>query len=121
MNQMMGSAATSLSTMLKKEINISPPRLTKINLATDSLKGYFNENEKIVNISFQMEVGDFLRSEIMQLMPIPFAKSLVRDLLSLSTGSYESVTSEEIAMPREEPKQAPFNVAEFKSNQSESG
>jgi len=112
MNQMMGSAATSLSTMLKKEINISPPRLTKINLATDSLKGYFNENEKIVNISFQMEVGDFLRSEIMQLMPIPFAKSLVRDLLSLSTGSYESVTSEEIAMPREEPKQAPVQMSQ---------
>jgi flagellar motor switch protein FliN/FliY len=85
MNQMMGSAATSLSTMLKKDINISPPRLTKINLATDSLKGYFDELEDIVNISFTMEVGDFLKSEIMQLMPIPFAKALVEQLFALST------------------------------------
>ncbi|WP_296972461.1 flagellar motor switch phosphatase FliY [Tepidanaerobacter sp. EBM-38] len=84
MNQMMGSAATSLSIMLKKDINISPPRVTRMNLATDSLKGYFDEFEDIVNISFKMEVGDFLKSEIMQLMPIPFAKSLAEQLYSLS-------------------------------------
>jgi len=90
MNQMIGSAATSLSTMLKKDITISPPRLTKINFATDSLKGYFDEYEKIVNISFKMEVGDFLKSEIMQLMPIPFAKNLVRELHALSSNSFNT-------------------------------
>ncbi|MDD4569149.1 MAG: flagellar motor switch phosphatase FliY [Tepidanaerobacteraceae bacterium] len=84
MNQMMGSAATSLSTMLKKEINISPPRLNKMNLATDTLKGHFHEQEDIVKISFTMEVGDFLKSEIMQLMPIPFAKTLVEQLYAIS-------------------------------------
>jgi flagellar motor switch protein FliN/FliY len=101
MNQMMGSAATSLSTMLKKDINISPPRLTKINLATDSLEGYFDELENIVNISFTMEVGDFLKSEIMQLMPIPFAKTLVEQLFALSTADksdtdMDNVKSDEI-------------------------
>ena len=84
MNQMMGSAATSLSTMLKKDINISPPELTRINFATDSLKGYFKEDETIVNVSFKMEVGDLLNSEIMQLMPIEFAKYLVEHLYDLS-------------------------------------
>lgn len=98
MNQMMGSAATSLSTMLKKDISISPPRLTKINLATDSLEGYFDELKDIVNISFTMEVGDFLKSEIMQLMPIPFAKALVEQLFALST-SDGSVTDMDIIKP----------------------
>ncbi|AEE91380.1 Flagellar motor switch phosphatase FliY [Tepidanaerobacter acetatoxydans Re1] len=106
MNQMMGSAATSLSIMLKKDINISPPRVTRINLATDSLKGYFDEDEDIVTISFKMEVGDFLKSEIMQLMPIPFAKSLVEQLYTLSlsetTTNTDSINNEKI---NEEPKQ----------------
>ncbi len=95
MNQMMGSAATSLSTMLKKDIVISPPRLTKINLAADSLEGYFNESEDIINTSFTMEVGDFLKTEIMQLMEIPFAKNLAKELLTLSTSSGSVVDEHE--------------------------
>lgn len=106
MNQMMGSAATSLSIMLKKDINISPPCVTRINLATDSLKGYFDEDEAIVTISFKMEVGDFLKSEIMQLMPIPFAKSLVEQLYTLSlsetTTNTDGTNDKKI---NEEPKQ----------------
>ena len=85
MNQMMGSAATSLSTMLKKDINISPPKLSKINLANETLKGGFGEDEEIVKISFKMEVEDVLDSEIMQLMPVSFAKTLVEYLYNLSS------------------------------------
>jgi len=96
MNQMMGSAATSLSTMLNKDINISPPSLNKINLATDSLEAHFSDDEDIVNISFRMEVGDFFKSEIMQLMPIPFAKTLVKELYSLSSPSEEVAAAEAV-------------------------
>ena len=125
MNQMMGSAATSLSTLLKKDISISPPRLTKINLATDSLKGYFNEHEEIVNISFRMEVGDFLKSEIMQLMPIPFAKGLVQDLHTLSTSSYESESDQdkieselESARPEKTEVQKPVQITQAQKDMS---
>ncbi|TYP59918.1 flagellar motor switch phosphatase FliY [Thermosediminibacter litoriperuensis] len=86
MNQMMGSSATSLSTLLKKNINISPPKLKRINLDDESLKSYFNKGEKIVKISFKMEVGDLIESEIMLLMSIPFAKELVSELISISRG-----------------------------------
>lgn len=89
MNQMMGSAATSLSTMLKKDINISPPKLSRVNFAADSLKSYFDENESIVIVSFKMQVGDFLDSKIFQLMPIPFAKTLVKYLYNLSINGEE--------------------------------
>lgn len=84
MNQMMGSASTSLSTMLKKDINISPPKLSRINLAADSLESFFDENEPIVVISFKMQVGDLLDSDFFQLMPISFAKTLVKYLFNLS-------------------------------------
>ncbi|MCG1011722.1 flagellar motor switch phosphatase FliY [Tepidanaerobacter sp. GT38] len=112
MNQMMGSAATSLSTMLKKDINISPPRLTKINLATDSLKGYFDEFEDIVTISFNMEVGDFLKTEIMQLMQIPFAKNLVQQLYALSTTPDQPDFEAESSRLNEEKEQKSVQIAQ---------
>ncbi len=116
MNQMMGSAATSLSTMLKKEINISPPSLTKINFATDSLKGYFDEHEDIVTISFRMEVGDFLNTEIMQLMPIPFAKELVRQLHALSTTPDQPDVDRESLKADEKEEQKTVHVAQEQSH-----
>lgn len=116
MNQMMGSAATSLSTVLKKEINISPPSLTKINFATDSLKGYFDEHEDIVTISFRMEVGDFLNTEIMQLMPIPFAKELVRQLHALSTTPDQPDVDRESLKADEKEEQKTVHVAQEQSH-----
>lgn len=79
MNQMMGSAATSLSTMLNSVIDISPPSsslldLTKVQAAEEIapfLAGTF------VKISFRMQIGNLVDSTIMQLYPIDFAKKLV--------------------------------------------
>jgi len=116
MNQMMGSAATSLSTILKNDINISPPRLTKINLATDSLKGYFDELEDIVTISFRMEVGDFLKTEIMQLMPIPFAKNLVQQLHDQSTTLDQPDSDVESLKSDDEEEQKSVNVTQERNN-----
>lgn len=78
MNQMMGSAATSLSSMLNKKIDISPPKADLIDLT-----GEIDESEideflagRFVKISFRMEIGDLVDSEIMQLYPISFAKEM---------------------------------------------
>lgn len=101
MNQMMGSAATSLSTMLKKDINISPPKLSKINLANETLKGGFGEDEEIVKISFKMEVEDVLDSEIMQLMPVSFAKTLVEYLYNLSSSDVNLHDDEETVVAQQ--------------------
>ena len=78
MNQMMGAAATSLSTMLNKLIDISPPEATLVDLPTqqfgdeiaDFLAGTF------VKISFRMQIDELVDSTIIQLYPIDFAKSL---------------------------------------------
>ncbi|MEI3227695.1 MAG: flagellar motor switch phosphatase FliY [Lachnospiraceae bacterium] len=82
MNQMMGSASTSLSSMLGIKIDISPPTANIVDLnddiegddITDFLSGDF------VKISFKMTVGDLVDSEIMQLYPVEFCKTLCNKL-----------------------------------------
>ncbi len=88
MNQMMGSAATSLSTMLKTTIDISPPDstlldLTKVRNGEDIspfLGGVF------VKISFRMQIDDLVDSTIMQLYPIEFARKLVETFINTQMG-----------------------------------
>ena len=78
MNQMMGAAATSLSTMLGKKIDISPPEASLIDLTQfkkpEDIAEFLTGN--FVRIAFRMQIGDDLvDSMIMQLYPIKFAKS----------------------------------------------
>ena len=79
MNQMMGSSATSLSSMLNKTIDISPPIANVVDLKDDNVDEA-NIDEFLagtfVKISFKMEIGDLVDSEIMQLYPISFAKEM---------------------------------------------
>src|SRR5699024_7199533 len=82
MNQMMGSSATSMSTVFDKKVDISPPSVDYENI--DELEEVFEElnvNEVFVRILFTLRVGELINSNIMQLMPLPFAKQLVEDLL----------------------------------------
>ena len=79
MNQMMGSAATSLSQMLGSMIDISPPEASLVDLHD------FSMEEEIANflagtfvkIAFRMQVGDLVDSTILQLYPVDFAKKIV--------------------------------------------
>ncbi|MBR0090979.1 MAG: flagellar motor switch phosphatase FliY [Lachnospiraceae bacterium] len=77
MNQMMGAAATSLSTMIGEKVDISPPVATLEDFA-DQDPGKIAEflTGTFVKISFQMKIGDLVDSVLMQLYPIDFAKSL---------------------------------------------
>ena len=89
MNQMIGSSSTSLATMFNKKIDISPPRAFVISFADDTKSniGGLDPIEKIVKISFKMEVGDVIDSEIMQILPIEFAKDLVSNLYRSMRGT----------------------------------
>lgn len=82
MSQMIGSAATSMSSMFNKRIEISPPKSFVIRFDPTKTYEEFKDPEKIVKISFKMIVGDLIDSEIMQLLPISFAKDLVNNLLN---------------------------------------
>lgn len=78
MNQMMGSSATSLSSMLNQKIDISPPSADLVNLTDEMDKFKFGmfHNNSFVKVFFRMEIGDLVDSSIMQLYPIDLAKEL---------------------------------------------
>lgn len=84
MNQMMGAAATSMSTMLGKMIDISPPEASLVDLQDFKQGGEIADflNETFVKISFRMQVEDLVDSTIMQLYPIDFARSLYETFMS---------------------------------------
>ena len=80
MNQMMGSSATSLSSMLNRKIDISPPEAELVDMAThiDSkhVSGFSEGN--FVRVTFKMTIGELVDSTIMQLYPLNLAKDLYR-------------------------------------------
>ena len=82
MNQMMGSAATSLSSMLDKVIDISPPQADLIDLQQTIDESSIDEflAGEFIRISFRLEIGDLIDSEIMQLYPISFAKEMCQSI-----------------------------------------
>ena len=104
MNQMMGAAATSLSTMMGKMIDISPPEASVLDLndfksggdIAPFLEGSF------VKIAFRMQIGDLIDSSIMQLYPVEFAESLYERFIAKQM---EEVAA---ASPAPEPEPAPY-------------
>ncbi|PEC43551.1 flagellar motor switch phosphatase FliY [Priestia megaterium] len=81
MNQMMGSAATSMSTVFQKKIDISPPSLDILNIQKGEGTELIPQDDVFVKVSFNLKVGTLIDSNIMQLLSISFAKSLVEELL----------------------------------------
>ena len=104
MNQMIGSSSTSLSTMFSKRIDITPPHAFVLYFQNFSEIDQFNSNEKVVRIAFKMEVGDIIDSEIMQLIPIEFAKDLVNNLLNNMAVTEEPTIIEKPAEPQVQPE-----------------
>lgn len=75
MNQMMGSSATSMSSMLDLPIDISTPETMKIDVRSIKFfeKMFATDNDLFVKISFRMQVGELIDSTMVQLFPIAFA------------------------------------------------
>lgn len=83
MNQMMGSVATSMSTVFRKKIDISPPNVTLVDFAAESsITNAVNREDSIVRVAFRMEVEDLIDSEIMQILPVDVAKGMVGNLMN---------------------------------------
>lgn len=84
MNQMMGSSATSLSSMLNKVIDISPPTSNLIDLANAKEGGVIDDflSGIFVKIEFHLQIGDLVDSKIMQLYPISLVHEMCNDVLN---------------------------------------
>lgn len=108
MNQMMGSSATSLSSMLSKTIDISPPVADLIDLQDTEDEGAIEKflTGEFVKISFKMEIGDLVDSEIMQLYPVSFAQEMCASITQ-SMGSETSTESNAAPAPETAPASQP--------------
>jgi len=84
MNQMMGSAATSMSTIFKKKVDISPPSIGLLDYKVGTGTNKVPEDEYLIKVSFRIRVGELIDSNIMQVLPIQFGKQLVSDLFDVN-------------------------------------
>lgn len=124
MNQMMGSASTSLSEMFMKKIDIEPPKSIEITFSEGKNKiDLLNTSTPIIKISFKMVVGDLIDSNIMQLVPLEFGKTLVDNLLGSSSIAEETMVEEiqpiiekEPETPKEVINQSNYSVPNNKEN-----
>ncbi len=113
MNQMMGSSATSLSSMLGKMIDISPPQASLINLNefknAEDIAGFLTDT--FVRIAFRMQIGDLVDSTILQLYPIEFARSLYETFITQQMGGVaEESVKEEVPTPAPAPTPEPAPI-----------
>lgn len=77
MNQMMGSASTSLSKILEKTVDISTPSSIIIKDRRGWVKEIDSTIETVAIISFRMVIEGVLDSNIAQVISIDFAKKLI--------------------------------------------
>ena len=106
MNQMMGSAATSLSSMFNRKIDISPPIANIVetyNEMDDSLPPFLAG--QFVMVAFKMQIGDLIDSEIMQLYPIDFARELL-NMFSIDPTMGGQMNTEDTAATNVQPQQS---------------
>ncbi|MCL2386694.1 MAG: flagellar motor switch phosphatase FliY [Defluviitaleaceae bacterium] len=95
MNQMVGSASTSLSSMIQEKVDIETPQPFMLDFASGAVldSAGFEPSEMIVSVEFRMEIGELIDSEIMQIYPMDFAKELVATLKEHMMGGSSEVAA----------------------------
>ncbi len=117
MNQMMGSASTSISAMLEKRVDISPPiaKLVDLNETIDAADITPFLKEQFVKVSFKMQIGDLVDSELLQLYPFDFARDLYKKFIKEDPVQDNSKKADTKPQPQAAPTEAsvPTNQAQM--------
>ncbi|PGZ06541.1 flagellar motor switch phosphatase FliY [Bacillus cereus] len=107
MNQMMGHAATAMSEMFQEKMDMTPPDVKFVSLKEEmEYLGEAMEVDELVQITFNLEIGDLLQSKMYQILPISEAKEMVRRLLYPMVEEEvieEEIEEEEIVEPVVQP------------------
>ena len=93
MNQMIGSAATSMATMFAREVNISPPKSKIWESMGEKITESIPEDEAIVQVCFDLSIEGLLQSNVMQILPIDTAKKIVSIMMGEEEQSDNGVVS----------------------------
>jgi len=96
MNQMAGNAATSLSALFSKRIEIDTPRLTVVDFgsAGAGIRG-INEDDHLAAVKFKLIIEGLVDSEVMLILPYDFAAELVDSLLNQTVAPLPQETKAE--------------------------
>ena len=111
MNQMMGSASTSMSSMINDVVDISPPTATRVDFAgevSDELEELAGQTFALV--SFRIVIGDLVDSQIMQLYPLEFARTIYQRFLG--SPAMEDKVAEDMAQSQSVAQPAPQQVVQ---------
>lgn len=81
MNQMMGTAATSMATLLDDTVDISTPEVDTIDVESVKAfeKMFSSDNAYFVKVSFKMDIEEIMESSMIQFYPVKFAKDMVKN------------------------------------------
>ncbi|WP_034669573.1 flagellar motor switch phosphatase FliY [Bacillus methanolicus] len=117
MNQMMGSAATSMSTIFNKKVDISPPSIDILDFLNEEGTERVPNDDMLVKVSFRLKIGELIDSNIMQLLPVEFAKNLVKELLNPEEQSIETSEKMQKTIASATDRQAPIELSEENQGQ----
>lgn len=99
MNQMIGSASTSMATMINCKVDILPPKVKlwgePDNISYDGI----NPDSIVYRISFNLEVDGLIESEIMQI----FTKEMVNDIAAAMMADKATVVNDREVPAEEQP------------------
>ncbi|MGF0104299.1 flagellar motor switch phosphatase FliY [Ligilactobacillus ruminis] len=102
MNQMIGSASTSMATMINCKVDILPPKV-KLWGEPDNISYDGIDPDSIVyRISFNLEVDGLIESEIMQI----FTKEMVNDIAAVMVADKATVVNDREVPAEEQPEPA---------------
>ncbi|WP_226674209.1 flagellar motor switch phosphatase FliY [Rossellomorea aquimaris] len=112
MNQMMGSAATSMSTVFSKKVDISPPSIDLMYIPQGEGEENLPDQDLLVKVSFSLKIGDLIDSNIMQLLPLSFARSLVDELMNGGAEEEVAVATSPVDAPNRAPESLDHHAQE---------
>jgi flagellar motor switch protein FliN/FliY len=111
MNQMAGNAATSLSTLFSKKVDMKPPQVRIADFADsqEAIQKDLHNNDYMSAVKFQLLIEDLVDSEMTLLIPYDFSIELVDTML----GEAQSVVGPAVAKSAPEPVKKPEANASY--------
>jgi len=100
MNQMIGSASTSMAQMLGRNIDILPPEVTVWNNKEKIDYKKFITEDYICKISFRLSVEGLIESEIMQIYTLDTVKEIVGIMMGDPSKTLPVIEPEVVEIPR---------------------
>lgn len=94
MNQMIGSAATSMATMFAREVNISPPNSKTWNSLNEPISDDLSDDEDIISVCFNLKIGNLVDSNIMQILPIKTGRRIISIMMGEENNDNDSASND---------------------------